>query len=171
MQAASVSSGKGEPNCSTAVPPIACSSVLTSIACWAATCRSTRTAVFVTSGPMPSPGRTTILSDLIIPVRCLIRPLYHRTSHECGKFLPGDLHQVSVLDRLDPISERYETLIQSIEMASRKLKPELLGGRIPRTFANAVDRALHLARTCLHRRYRVRNRQAKVIVAMRGHND
>src|SRR5512133_896515 len=113
------------------MPPIACSSVVMVMPCCSATCWSTRTAIRVTSGPIPSPGSSVTLSVLVISCKAFdpsvsLRTRYSRFYEQCRKFLADDLGQVRVLDRFHPVGKRHEPLVDCVQVALRELEPELL---------------------------------------------
>ena len=55
--------------------------------------------------------------------------------------------------------------------ADVKRHHDLFERGIARTLADAVDRALHLTRTALHRGDRVRHREPEIVVAVRAEHD
>src|SRR4051794_28390856 len=96
-----------------------------------ATWSSTRTAIRVTSGPMPSPGSRVTLSVLVISGKAFdpsigLRAGDSRVPDQGRKFLADDLREVPVLDGFHPVGERHEPLIDGVQVALRELEPELL---------------------------------------------
>src|SRR5436309_583197 len=115
----------------TAPPPIGYS-FNTMVMRWAsAAAERTRAASCVTSGPMPSPGRTAIFQDLVVAicgschsVRYFLHLLLLRHL-EVREFLSNDLEQMAVFDGLYLVGDSNELLVDLVEIAPRELVAEL----------------------------------------------
>src|SRR6266545_6411313 len=136
-QAASVSSGRGTPFVRIATAPIGHSETTKSCEKRAATALSTVNAAAVTSGPIPSPGRTASralrpTSDSV-PVARLFggrgflteEPQRRRLRARRGAFHRApEVEEVVVAHGLLPVRESDHPLVELVQLETRGLHPE-----------------------------------------------